>query len=179
MVAFFAFASLFAMFLSIYFNKTDAPTVTKMCAVTPFAYSYTSCQYTLITVASCASVAIYILVFITYRRTMVAISPNISNSEEEAIAQQRRLTVTLGIISVSTIIFFLIPSAFVTVYAWMHIPLTPTKSVILAAMIKCSTTINVAIYVYRQREVRREIWKIVGMQKSDNAVLRLGFRNSW
>jgi hypothetical protein len=108
---------------------------------------------TLISSAGCASVAIYIAILFVHRFANHGIAPaNISTTYQQELstaqlAVQRRLTVTLGIITTSTLIFFIIPYTILAVYLWIG-KNTP-QPILLGVITKFSTINNVFIYVYR------------------------------
>jgi hypothetical protein len=160
------------MLLSTYFGTSHLPNINKLCARPAAAATYNLYQPTLVAGAGCISVAIYICVFVAYRRTMSQISPNTSLHDQKAIILQRRLTVTLGIITVSTFFLFIIPFSIIAVYTLMNTVLP--QAALLGTISRFSTIINVAIYVYRQKEMRREIGALIRCKKENIMTLSSG-----
>uniref|UniRef100_A0A914X9U4 G-protein coupled receptors family 1 profile domain-containing protein n=1 Tax=Plectus sambesii TaxID=2011161 RepID=A0A914X9U4_9BILA len=156
LLALFGVFSSAAMLLSTYFGTKNATTVTKMCTNPGIPYAYNLYQQTMIAGAGYLSVIIYFFVFLSYRRAVRNIAPSTNViGEQHAVALQRRLTVTLGIITISTFIFFIIPYTIFAVCAWMNV-VAPQPS-LLATISRFSTIINVVIYMYRQKEMRSEM----------------------
>jgi hypothetical protein len=149
------------MFISSYFGTSPllSATNTKVCTLLPTPHWYYVYHMTLISGAGCVSVAIYIGIFFAYRHNnhVTALARARTNQPHFTIslaklAIQRRLTVTLGIITVSTLIFFIIPYTILAVTLW--IGKDPPQPTVLSVVSKFSTIINVLIYLYRQKEVR-------------------------
>jgi hypothetical protein len=167
-VVLFGVVSSLAMLLSTYFFTLDAQNDTKLCVQLPVSFVYNLYHYSLLTGAGCISVAIYIGVFVAYRHTMRQISPNSITNEQKAFVLQRRLTVTLGIITVSTLIFFVIPFSILSVYAFMNV--VPPQGAVLGTISRFSTIINVAIFVFRQKEMRKEICGLILCKRGNHNV---------
>lgn len=83
---------------------------------------------------------------------------------------QRRLTVTLGLITISTIIFYIVPFSVVAAIFYMSISAPAFLTIGLAMLCRISSVANILIYMYRQTEVRPGMWKILSCNcwKSDN-----------
>ena len=147
------------MFVSTYFDTPPVSSMTMLCANAVLSSSYNLYHQTHICCAGFASVAIYVGVFFVYRRSVSQISPNGTISAQRALELQRRLTVTLGIITLSTLIFLIIPLSIHAVYAWMNVKIQ--FSAVTGTISRFSTVINVVIYVYRQKEMRTEMWALL------------------
>jgi hypothetical protein len=151
-----------AMFLTTYFQTDNTPTAPKSCPTgTIFAFSYNLFHTIFVAGASYTSVAIYICVFFAFRRaTKLRISPN----DQSHDSQQRRLTVTLGIITSSTFFLFVIPFSYLSVCALMNVdPMYPT---LIGVLFRCSMVSDVFIYLYRQKEMREEMWALIKFKKA-------------
>jgi hypothetical protein len=97
--------------------------VNKLCTSrVVFTYAYYLFHMTFVPFAGYLSVAIYICVYVSYRR---AVSHNAGASNNAITDQQRRLTITLGIITVSTLFLFSIPLSVFTLCALMGIASSP------------------------------------------------------
>jgi hypothetical protein len=158
------------MLLSTYSDATThIPKINKLCGRPAASPTYNVYQPTLVAGAGCISVAIYICVLFYYRQTMHQIYPNALNYADQRaqklIVRQRRLTVTLGIITASTCFLFIIPFSIIAVYTLMYAGLP--QAALFRTISRFSTIVNVAIYVYRQKEIRKEIWALFKC-KNDN-----------
>uniref|UniRef100_A0A914UW30 G-protein coupled receptors family 1 profile domain-containing protein n=1 Tax=Plectus sambesii TaxID=2011161 RepID=A0A914UW30_9BILA len=143
---------------------------TKYCSGFPTQHWYDLYQNTLI-ITGCgyASVAIYIGVFFVYRRTMRQTAPlSTTANNQQVVEHQQRLTVTLGIITLSTLIFFNIPFTIITVCKWLNVNV---PQAILGIISRFSTIINVVLYIFRQKEMREAIWALVRCKKVTNSLL--------
>lgn len=162
------------MFLTAYYDP-NAPNETKACYTPPLTYSYNLYETTLNAGSGCVSVAINICVFIAYHRAMRQITSSILTNEQRVLVQQRRLTVTLGIMAVSTLIFYIIPFTVLAVYAWMNV--VPPNVTLLFLPVRCSTIINVVIYVTRQKEMRSAMWALLTCRKAKSTWTNRSTRN--
>jgi hypothetical protein len=150
------------MLLTTYFDTSKLSTTPKLCSTASFSRSYDYFQATLNTGAGYVSVGIYICVFIAYRRAKRQI---VSHHEDQIMAaQERRLTVTLGIITISTLFLVVIPDTIYFVCAFMNVP--PPETALLGIINRLSTICNVAIYVVRQKEMRKEMWALIMCKKT-------------
>jgi hypothetical protein len=161
-VVLFGALSMAAMFLATHFETDNTPTAPKLCSTgTIFPDSYNLFHVAFVAGASYISVVIYICVFFAYRRaTKVRISPNDHTHD----SQQRRLTVTLGIITTSTLFLYIIPFSYLSICALMKV--VPPFPNVIGVFFRCSTIINVLIYVYRQKEMREEMWALIKCEKA-------------
>uniref|UniRef100_A0A914WFA5 G-protein coupled receptors family 1 profile domain-containing protein n=1 Tax=Plectus sambesii TaxID=2011161 RepID=A0A914WFA5_9BILA len=137
------------MFLSTYYTTAShVITATKYCSGFPTQYWYELYQNTGI-VVGCGyfSVAIYIGVFSVYRRAMHQTAPlsatSTTSHNQQMVEQQQRLTVTLGIITLSTLIFFNIPYTIFAVYKWLDVAVPQATP--LGIISRFSTIINVVL----------------------------------
>jgi hypothetical protein len=152
------------MFTSTYFDTSHTASIPKLCTVSAFSHSYNLYNLTVIAGSGLLSVVIYFGVFVVYRRSMNRIEPRTNDQQQRAIAQQRRLTVTLGIITASTLFLSVIPFIIGVFYVFMNIVFT--QSALVGVISRFSTISNVAIYVYRQKEVQTAMWKLVKCRKT-------------
>ena len=86
------------------------------------------------------------------------IAPSLSFTDQTAAIAQRQLTVTLGIIMFSTMIFFIGPYSVFAFAAWKGE--SAPQATILGTISRFSTIINILIYVVRQKDIREGIKKI-------------------
>uniref|UniRef100_A0A914WZ48 G-protein coupled receptors family 1 profile domain-containing protein n=1 Tax=Plectus sambesii TaxID=2011161 RepID=A0A914WZ48_9BILA len=166
-VAIFGATSFAAMFLSTYYSiASHERNVTKYCSGFPTQFWYDFYQNTLlINICGYVSVAIYIGVFFGYRRVKRQTAPlSTTLRNQHMVEQQQRLTVTLGIITMSTLIFFNIPYTIIAVYKLMNVD-TPQPT-LLGIISRFSAIINVVLYVYRQKEMKKAIWALVRCKKA-------------
>uniref|UniRef100_A0A914VK82 G-protein coupled receptors family 1 profile domain-containing protein n=1 Tax=Plectus sambesii TaxID=2011161 RepID=A0A914VK82_9BILA len=166
LVAVFGAKSLTAMFFSTYYTQTSHElNATKYCSGFPTQFWYDFYQNTLlINICGYVSVAIYIGVFFVYRRVKRQTAPlSTSSHNQQMVEQQQRLTVTLGIITLSTLIFFNIPYTIIAVYKLLNLD-TPQPT-LLGIISRFSAIINVVLYVYRQKEMKKAIWALVRCKK--------------
>uniref|UniRef100_A0A914VFS1 G-protein coupled receptors family 1 profile domain-containing protein n=1 Tax=Plectus sambesii TaxID=2011161 RepID=A0A914VFS1_9BILA len=166
LVAIFGATSLTAMFLSTYYTSASHElTATKYCSGFPTQYWYDLYQ-TMLIITGCGyvSVAIYVCVFFVYRRTTRQTAPlSTSSHNQQMIEQQQRLTVTLGIITLSTLILFNIPFTIFAVCKLLGV--SAPQPTLLGIISRFSTIINVVLYVYRQKEMKKAIWALVRCKK--------------
>jgi hypothetical protein len=144
--------------MSTYFGTDpNVLNVNKLCTSrVVFTYAYYLFHMTFVPFAGYLSVAIYICVYVAYRR---AVSHNAGASNNAITDQQRRLTITLGIITVSTLFLFSIPLSVFTLCALMGI--AAPQPLLLGIFIRFSTICNVAIYLYRQKEMRAKMRALI------------------
>jgi hypothetical protein len=156
-----------AMFVSAYFYAPIYSSYTLLCvgAIYPRWYTLFSSSY--VTAVGVLTVIVYIFLFTVYRKHLKQMGVGNSNQLRQA-ANQRRLTVTLGFIAISTTIFFIIPVAIYTYYSWMSV--ASPYTVPLAIISKVSTIANIVIYVSRQREVRPGMWNILRCRRPTNTI---------
>jgi hypothetical protein len=166
MVAIYGLTSMSAMLLTTYFYTSPSPKVPKSCAVGQTSFAYNLYHSTFVVAAGYVSIAIYLYVFIAYRRASRQIASNTVTNQRQATAVQRRLTVTLGIIAISTLFFFIAPFTILAVCAWMNV--VPPHVLIIGIVARFSTIINVFIYLYRQKEMRQEMWALVRCKMGGN-----------
>jgi hypothetical protein len=160
MVTLFGLLSVAAMLLTTYFGTDrDDQNVNKACtSQVVITLSYNSFHMTFVPGAGLLSVGIYICVYFAYKRAVV--NHRSAGADSNAITnQQRRLTVTLGIITVSTLFLFDIPMSIFAVSALMNV--IPPQVVILGIFMRFSIITNVAIYLYRQKEMRAKMWALI------------------
>jgi hypothetical protein len=164
-VLLYATISMVTMFSSVYFgmnNVVTNSTLTRLCSGTIFPNWFPMFEQTFDLSVSLTGVLIYVGVYLAYRRATSKVTPIETNNAVQT-AMQHRLTVTLGIITCSTFIFFVIPYVVFTLFAWLRLP---TPYVILwGTMSRFSTIINVTIYVYRQKEVRNAMYNLLTCTK--------------
>jgi hypothetical protein len=164
LVALFGVVSTTAMFLTTYFYTDPGPTVGLTCSHDLFSFSYEIFHIASIAGSGYASFVVYICVFIAYRRAMrkTASITTVHGHEQRAINgdQQRRLTVTVGLINVSTL------CATLSFSLLSYNALTGGVSFfLLVPIVRLSTVNNVLIYVYRQKEMRTAMWELIKCKK--------------
>jgi hypothetical protein len=132
--------------------------ITKICSAAAFSVNFSLFMYTSVSVVGCSSVFIYVGVFFAYRKATRK-PTQVSMQSNEQHLMERRLTVTLGIISLSTLFLFTVPYSILAVTHWMNVP-TP-QSFLLIDLSRISAFINVVIYVQRQKEIRQGMWNLI------------------
>jgi small-conductance mechanosensitive channel len=111
--------------------------------------------YTFLAGIGCLSVGIYFGVYIAFRRASRNVLPMPqmrNNAVDQSAIAQHRLTVTLGMITISTSVFFVIPYSMIAWYTWTGDSMP--FSVAIANLTRFSPIIHVVIYVSRQSEIR-------------------------
>uniref|UniRef100_A0A914UJ58 G-protein coupled receptors family 1 profile domain-containing protein n=1 Tax=Plectus sambesii TaxID=2011161 RepID=A0A914UJ58_9BILA len=161
-VAIVALTTLSAMFLSSYFGLPHKENLDRMCTGLIFPAWFLKFHYSFVTGVNLLSITIYMGVYFFYRRLMKQTAPQSGSDDEvQRSAKQRRLTVTLGIITISTFIFYVCPTTVLAVSTWWSKPVPQQYTFIIAAMTRTCTLINFVIYVVRQREIRQGMWKLL------------------
>jgi hypothetical protein len=74
---------------------------------------------------------------------------------------ERRLTVTLGLITISSLVFFIGPFSVLAIFYYLNYTAPTSITIALSMLNRVSTIANIVIYVYRQEEVRPGMWKIL------------------
>ena len=159
-VALFGVASTTAMYLTSYFYTDPRPISGLTCSGNLFSFSYEIFHIASIAGSGYASFVVYIFVFVAYRRAMRKTASLTTAHEQTAINTQRRLTVTVGIINISTLsatVSFSILSYNGYVRGYNPFYLVP--------IVRLSTVNNVLIYLYRQKEMRTAMWKLIKCRK--------------
>lgn len=170
LLALFWLLSLIILWLSTYFYVGPVTPNTRLCAL-PHPQWYARYLYTFLALFGCLSVSIYAGVFFAYRRATRMVFP--SDSEQEAtehfLILQRRLTVTLGIITVSTLFCSILPTIHYTIFIWLNRPIP--YQFIIANLSRITPVVHVAIYVYRQREIRAGMWGVITLNINESTLL--------
>uniref|UniRef100_A0A914URT6 G-protein coupled receptors family 1 profile domain-containing protein n=1 Tax=Plectus sambesii TaxID=2011161 RepID=A0A914URT6_9BILA len=137
-----------------------------LCLGAPYAPGYVIYHYTFVPVAGALQVIFTIGIFVSYKwRDKLAKSNKATvrstGAEEQHIKIQRRLTVTLGLITISTVLFFITPFSILAFIFFTGITVPAVLTIILAMSCRVSAIANIIIYVSRQKEVRPGMWKIL------------------
>jgi hypothetical protein len=157
--------SLVALLLSTKLGVSDNYNYTRTCsgASAPlFPQWYALFHVTFVAAVSLLSVILYIGVFVAYQSAMrtAVNSRSITQTVETQLQEnQRRLTITIGIIMSSSVVFFIAPMTLNAVTIWLKIP-TPGRTAI-TPMLQASAILNTVIYIVRQSEIRAAIWKVL------------------
>jgi hypothetical protein len=159
--ALYGFCSWALMLASVYFDANAAirPHL-RTCAGQIFPEWYSLYLYAFVCILNCLGVAIYCAVFVSFRRAVARVYANVSPNDLRD-AQDRRLTVTLGIISISTFLCYTLPNLIFGITAVLDIPLPLLATQILATIVRMGTIIHFTIYVARQHEVRTAMLRVL------------------
>uniref|UniRef100_A0A914W3Z6 G-protein coupled receptors family 1 profile domain-containing protein n=1 Tax=Plectus sambesii TaxID=2011161 RepID=A0A914W3Z6_9BILA len=102
------------------------------------------------------SVVIYIGVYLVFRKHMRrSITDEFGNDDPRRTRQmemQRRVTVTLGIVTFFTFIFYCAPIAYTSIASYLNIPF---NSSLIWTLTRINSIVNIFIYLVRQQELRR------------------------
>lgn len=138
-----------SLLASTYFYVGPVIPNTRICSY-PHPRWYGHYSYLLVPILGWFSVIVYVGVFLKFRQSSKAIVPRISR--DQAANVQRRLTITLGMLTASTLTFFAIPWTYISSYIWMD-KVVPYQFII-ASYTRICPIVHVLIFFYRQREIR-------------------------
>lgn len=105
-------------------------------------------------------VCLYIGTLIRFRITMNKILPT---AIDQYAIQQRSLTVTLGLSTLSTLVLFIGPYSVFAVAAYIGV--TPPEPTLLGTLSRFSTIVNSAILVIKQKDIRESLRKIFRLKR--------------
>jgi ABC-type Fe3+ transport system permease subunit len=170
-VALYGVVSLIALLSSTKYGVSDVSNYTRICSGVSaplFPEWYALYHATFVAAVSLLSVFIYVAVFIAYQSAMrKAVKTMSTVAETQQQANQRRLTITIGIITVSSVVLFIAPMTLNAITIWMNVR-TPGRTFI-TPMLQANAILNTVIYIVRQSEIRAAMWKVLtcGVRSGD------------
>lgn len=147
------------MFASTIFGVDTLRDRSRMCDGSLIPSWLSHGQYIFMTIVGLLSVAIYAKMYFVYRRAVRQVAPGSTNNRQ--VQTQQRLTVTLGIIVVCTLFFFILPTTVTLITRWMKLPLPILFYQALGTVTRFSTVLNIGVYIIRQKEIRAAMWSVL------------------
>uniref|UniRef100_A0A914VX20 G-protein coupled receptors family 1 profile domain-containing protein n=1 Tax=Plectus sambesii TaxID=2011161 RepID=A0A914VX20_9BILA len=148
--------SCLAMFASSYLSPPIG-ILNRLCSGPPFPAWYNIFQLSFTAGIGLLSVLIYIGVYVAHGKMLKAAVHERLNDQQAK--RQRRLTVTIGVITVSTCVLFVAPSATIVVCYFAGVP-APFGSA-LGIMSRTSPIVHFGIYIARQRDIRHAMYRLM------------------
>uniref|UniRef100_A0A914WCU1 G-protein coupled receptors family 1 profile domain-containing protein n=1 Tax=Plectus sambesii TaxID=2011161 RepID=A0A914WCU1_9BILA len=107
------------------------------------------------------SVAIYGGVVVAYRRH-VRSTVSVGGYHHDAnLKTQKRLTITLGIISFFTLVFYCTPFCLTNSLTWAGLKLPNIYNQMAGIIIRINSVVNLFVYIKRQPDIRNGLLKVV------------------
>uniref|UniRef100_A0A914WKD2 G-protein coupled receptors family 1 profile domain-containing protein n=1 Tax=Plectus sambesii TaxID=2011161 RepID=A0A914WKD2_9BILA len=165
--AIFALLSFVFLLSSNYFGLEQVYNFNRLCYVpVPFPRFYLVYQFSLVALLGCVSVVIYIGVFFAYRANVkkTHVQQTTAGASKSTTSQtdaQNRLTTTLGIITFFTTFLFIIPNTWLAISFAMNVSFPSW----VAMVIRSHSVATIAVYVFRQKEIRTGMWHLLTCRK--------------